>query len=148
MFDMKYIFLVMMLIIMGCTETPEYNQENFSEPVVQSTYLKCNINGIDHYTDGVLIYHKSLTKAKVVYSPIGEYYQPLQYPRWQLRIYLDRNDSVYNKTWEYINNRELPNGDPVVCITEDVIPSGFREFLSSHEGMFDEFREKEAIEFD
>jgi len=150
---MKYLILLIPLLLVACNPEPElpvYTQEEFADvaPVnitqESGEYVKCRIGQLDFYATDTFIYHINDLRGKVVYAPAGEYIKPKDYPRWQLRTYLDKEDSTYTITRTYIEDRKLPNGEEIVCESTDKLPLIFQNFIKTHEGLY----KKEAIEFD
>jgi len=142
---MKYILLLLLLII-GCKEqVPSYQQETFAD-VTDAAYMKCTIGDIEYYTYGVFVYHNNNMEANVVYTPKGEYLKPKDYPRWQYRLFLNKEDSIFVKIKSYIEEG-MPNGEKIECQEAVFIPSEFTGFIKTHEFLYKDFQ-KEAIEFE
>jgi hypothetical protein len=127
------------VLLAGCGAAPPvYIQKNFSLPEPAPTAQKCVIGNLTYYQQSYFIYHLTEIGDRVVYSPVGSYIMPENYTRWQYRPFLDKNDSLYNKTGMYIQERRLPNGNPVVCEEVTKIPVDFRDFIRDHEKLYRE----------
>ena len=152
---MRWILILLMLFLLmafACDkdQNPEYFQEKFADisNISDSGYMKCKIGSLNYFTNDLLIYHINEANSKIIYSPIGEYMKPANYNMWQLRLYKDKKNSVYNKTWEYIINRQLPNGEEFTCESITKLPTVFSGFLKSHSKLFRDYKKPEVIEFD
>jgi hypothetical protein len=132
------VLAIISLLMAACasTETPQYFQKNFSQPAPVEKPLRCVIGNTTYYERSFFIYHVTSLGDRVVYSPVGTYTKPENYSRWQFTTYLDKNDSLYNKTSQYIDDRRLPNGQPVDCAPVDKVPVDFRNFVVDHEKLF------------
>jgi len=142
---MKRILLVLLIALAACakTEPKEYFQQNFSD--VPAIGEKCTIGNIDYYVKGDFMYHVNSAGSRIVYSHAGEYLKPKGYPRWQFRTFLNKNDSIYTKTVDLINEG-TPDGDKVQCVDVTSLPSDFNEWLSTHEGLYNAQKAEGAME--
>lgn len=130
--------LVVLVLFTGCarTEVPQYFQRNFSAPEPKPLALKCAISNTTYYQQSFFIYHVTQLGDRVVYSPVGSYTMPENYSRWQFRTFLDKDDSLYVKTQQYIAQRRLPNGESIACEEVPAVPRDFRDFIRTHENLF------------
>ena len=150
---MKAIFLLVivgLVFISGCPKeepVPDYFQENFSDVFEKAIATKCLINEQTYYVSSYFVFHVNDMGGRVIYSPIGEYLKPKDYPRWQLRLYPDKNNSAYNKTLEYMRDRKLPNGAEIECKEVNSLPTSFKSFIETHKMFFKDYDEPEVFEF-
>jgi len=135
---MKWIIIaIILLAVTACNkpdEIPSYTQKNYSN--IESAGQKCIISEQTYYLSSYFIFHVDNVGSRVIYSPKGEYLKPKSYPRWQLRLYMDINDSTYTKTIDYIEARVLPNGEPITCYEVNSLPTAFDGFIDTHEAFF------------
>jgi hypothetical protein len=129
---------VLAIILSGCArqEPADFFQKNVSIPPATLSAVVCNISGIMYYQYSVFIYHVNDLDAQAVYTPAGEYLRAKDYPRWQFKPFLDKNDSIYIKTKSYISAGQLPDKRPVICEKAAQLPIGFRSFLDDHEALY------------
>lgn len=139
----------------GCVKErpPSYIQENFSDVIEPNTIDEtqnvtkedttkvireinvCKLGDIKYYEYGVFIYHMDLKKSHIVYTPKGEYLKPSGYPRWQFKIF-SGNNTIYDKTKKYIDDRQFPNGEEIKCNTINKTPTKFNQFIEAHESLY------------
>lgn len=141
-------FLVLLaLLIIGCNNEPgevpledrEYDVDMLDVSVEAETESawKCDLGKL-YYLKKKFIYHINDNDMGVVDSPVGEYSQAQNKTRgWTLRMYLNRNDSVYTDNIDFILNGQMPNGDPVECVETQMIPRQFENFIGSHYHLFE-----------
>jgi hypothetical protein len=132
-------FIIALAIMMsGCARNGpiDYFQKNISTQIAKPTAMMCNISGIMYYQYSVFIYHVNDLDAQAVYTPAGEYLRAKDYPRWQFKPFLDKNNSIYIKTKSYISAGQLPDKRPVICENAAQLPIGFRSFLDDHEALY------------
>lgn len=130
--------IIGILTLFSCTKPPQpaYFQKNMSLPEEQPTALRCQIGSTTYYQQSFFIYHVNTLGDQVVYSPVGSYTMPRDYERWQYRMFISKNDSLYNQTLKYIQDRKQPNGAPVLCNETRDTPRDFRVFITDHEPLF------------
>jgi hypothetical protein len=142
--------LALVLLLAACSsqeKVPEYYQENFSGSSPGPVGLKCVIGEHDYYMASYFIYHTDSLGSEIVYSPVGEYMKPKDYPNWQLRPYINRQKNLYNKTRVYMTEQAMPDTE-LDCGKVSRIPPGFSRFIITHEKLFEgRFQKYEVIEF-
>lgn len=135
---MKWLIIALLLLaVVACDrpeDVPDFTQKNYSS--IEYAGQKCIISEQTYYSSSYFIFHVDDVGSKVIYSPRGEYLKPRSYPRWQLRLYMDVNDSTYTKTIDYIEARELPNGEPITCYGVNTLPTAFDSFIETHAPLF------------
>jgi uncharacterized C2H2 Zn-finger protein len=146
---MKRLIIIGLLLLAACTQTleerhPTDDLTSWPEGTDEEV-LKCDINGLLYYEKGHFIYHVNKADTQVVFSYVGEYTKPKDYPRWQLRLYDSREENIYYDTKGYMLKGELPNGDKVECIKTLVYPRDFDKFYGSHEYLFQKQEEKQEV---
>jgi len=142
---MKRALILLLLVLVACkTEPQEYFQENFSD--VPAIGIKCTIGSIDYYEKGDFLFHENAAGSRIVYTEVGEYLKPKGYPRWQFKLFLDKNDSLYTKTRELMDLGITPNGEEIICVDANSLPQDFSEWLSSHEKLYNIKKADEAME--
>lgn len=144
-FMIRLLFLMALLLIVGCGKpVEEYIQENVSQPAAPQPAWSCQIGNATYYQKSYFLMHVNNKGDWLIYSPVGTYTKPAGYPRWQLRLYNNKEDSLYTRTLQYIQDRELPNGEPVHCDTVRSVPFDFQRFIDSHDRFFISYELPEA----
>ncbi len=111
------------------------------EQLVNSSAMKCIINNESYYIKDMFIYVKDNKGYENIVSPAGQYSR-FNTERWQFRIFLNMNDSIYNKTEAWIKEKKMPNGSPIACTNTTKIPQAFYIFHKRHIDIFTKNLEK------
>lgn len=144
---MKKIILSLLIIatimLVGCQEKeipfeeqhPDTPMINIDPEHTDEVALKCNIGNI-YYLKKKFIYHYTDNKEDFILSPVGSYTQPFNKTNWELRMYSNRQDSLYNQTLSWMLNQKMPNGAELNCVETYDIPREFERFIGSHYKLF------------
>jgi hypothetical protein len=97
---------------------------------------KCDIGGLIYYVKGPFIYHINSRNDQLVFSPVGTYTKMVGLKFWALSSYPKKNDSIYLDTTRWIQDKKLPNNNPIECVSTDKIPLGFAEFYIKYDPIF------------
>jgi hypothetical protein len=139
------IFFIAVILADGCSpkQVPLEDRHATDDLVIipdhvfeEEKALKCDLNGVLYYIKGHFIYHINNRGDEIVLSPVGDYTKESGYPRWALRMYADKESSVYVDTLGWISERKFPNNEPIECVYTNAIPKSFEKFYAQHEQFF------------
>ncbi|MBI5393014.1 hypothetical protein HZA96_04030 [Candidatus Woesearchaeota archaeon] len=145
---MKKILVVILLIAIIVVSVIGYKYISTQTTQLPSSLRQCDIIGkkVQYIKDGfIYFYNPPPDSGEYIYSDFAIFKRNLETGGWLVKPELNNENSLYNSTLIWINNKKYLDGTPIICKDlekDEQLPPGFRQFIETHPIYFDKYKGK------